>query len=219
MVERVNIPAASVPIIRPDGKPVLVEKPWYQLLQELARAHNDLAADNALDTDLASEVTGVLPVANGGTGKATLTTHGVLAGGTTGTGALQQIANGTAGRLLTSNGTGALPSFQALTLTDCISGIIQYPEAQDYIIWLNVPFSITVLSMTTKCSTGTCTLTAKNNTTTMTGLVNSVSTTEVENTPSANHVMAAGNDLRLTVSSLSGAENVWFNVKYERAVP
>ena len=213
----VNIPAASVPIIRPDGKPVLVEKPWYQLLQELARAHNELAADNALDTDLASEVTGVLPVANGGTGKATLSTYRVLAGGTTATGALQQVGAGTSGNPLLSNGASALPSFGAMTVTDCISGIIQYPEAQDYIIWLNVPFSITVLSMTTKCSTGTCTLTGKNNTTTM--VVNSVSTTEVENTPSAAFIMAAGNDLRLTVSSLSGAENVWFNIKFERAVP
>jgi hypothetical protein len=91
MVERVNIPVASVPIIRPDGKPVLLEKPWYQLLQGLAKAHNDLAVDNAIDTDLASEVTGVLPVANGGTGKATLSTYRVLAGGTTATGALQQL--------------------------------------------------------------------------------------------------------------------------------
>ena len=67
MVERVNIPVASVPIIRPDGKPVLIEKPWYQLLQGLAKAHNDLTDASALDTDLASEVAGVLPVANGGT--------------------------------------------------------------------------------------------------------------------------------------------------------
>lgn len=215
MVERVNIPAASVPIIRPNGQAILVEKPWYQLLQALASSHNDLAASA---TDLASEVTGVLPVANGGTGKATLTTHGVLAGGTTGTGALQQIANGTAGRLLTSNGTGALPSFQALTLTDSISGIIQYPEAQDYIIWIKIPYVITVIDMTTKCSTGTCTLTAKNNTTTMTGLVNSVSTTEETNTASANNIMSAGNDLRLTVSSLSGAENVWFSLTFTRSI-
>ena len=91
MVERVNIPVASVPIIRPDGKPVLIEKPWYQLLQGLAKAHNDLADASALDTDLASEVAGVLPVANGGTGKATLSTYRVLAGGTTATGSLQQV--------------------------------------------------------------------------------------------------------------------------------
>jgi len=211
----VNIPAASVPIIRPNGQAILVEKPWYQLLQALASAQNDLAASA---TDLASEVTGVLPVANGGTGKATLTTHGVLAGGTTGTGALQQIANGTAGRLLTSNGTGALPSFQALTLTDSISGIIQYPEAQDYIIWIKVPYGVTVVDMTTKCSTGTCTLTAKKNTTAITGLSNSVSTTEVTNTASSGNVFAAADDLRLTVSSLSGAENVWFSLTFTRTI-
>lgn len=219
MVERVNIPVASVPIIRPDGKPVLVEKPWYQLLQGLAKAHNDLAADNALDTDLASEVTGVLPVANGGTGKATLSTYRVLAGGTTATGALQQVVAGTSGFPLLSNGAAALPTFGAMTVTDCISGIIQYPEAQDYVVWINVPFAITVLTMTTLCSTGTCTLTAKKNTTAITGLANSVSTTEVTNTATAGNVFAAGDDIRLTVSSLSGAENVWFNVKYERAVP
>jgi hypothetical protein len=219
MVERVNIPVASVPIIRPDGKPVLLEKPWYQLLQGLAKAHNDLAVDNAIDTDLASEVTGVLPVANGGTGKATLSTYRVLAGGTTATGALQQVGAGTSGNPLLSNGASALPSFGAMTVTDCISGIIQYPEAQDYVVWINIPFAITVLTMTTRCSTGTCTLAAKKNTTAITGLSNSVSTTEDTNTATAGNVFAAGDDLRLTVSSVSSAENVWFNVKYERSLP
>jgi hypothetical protein len=215
----VNIPAASVPIIRPDGKPVLVEKPWYQLLQELARAHNDLAADNALDTDLASEVTGVLPVANGGTGVASLSTYQLVAGGTTATGDVQQVSAGTSGNPLLSNGAAALPSFGAMTVTDCISGIIQYPEAQDYVVWINIPFAITVLTMTTRCSTGTCTLAAKKNTTAITGLSNSVSTTEDTNTATAGNVFAAGDDLRLTVSSVSSAENVWFNVKYERSLP
>ena len=78
---------------------------------------------------------------------------------------------------------------------------------------------ITVQTMTTRCSTGTCTLTAKKNTTAITGLANSVSTTEVTNTASSGNVFAVGNDLRLTVSSLSGAENVWFNVKFERTLP
>jgi len=215
----VNIPAASVPIIRPDGKPVLVEKPWYQLLQELARAHNDLAADNALDTDLASEVTGVLPVANGGTGKATLSTYRVLAGGTTATGSLQQVGAGTSGQPLLSNGASALPTFGAMTVTDCISGIIQYPEAQDYVVWINVPFAITVKTMTTQCSTGTCTLTAKKNGTAITGLANSVSTTKVTNTATAGNVFAAGDDMRLAASSISGAEDVWFSLKFERSIP
>lgn len=215
----VNIPAASVPIIRPDGKPVLVEKPWYQLLQELARAHNDLAADNALDTDLASEVEGVLPVANGGTGVASLSTYRLVAGGTTATGDVQQVGAGTSGQPLVSNGAGVLPSFQALTVTDCVSGVIQYPEAQDYVVWINVPFAITVLTMTTRCSTGTCTLTAKKNGTAITGLANSVSTTRVANTATAGNVFAAGDDLRVSASSISGAENVWFNIVFERSIP
>lgn len=55
-----------------------------------------------------------LGVSNGGTGVTTLTTaYGVLAAGTTATGALQNIGTGTASQVLTSNGPGVLPSFQA----------------------------------------------------------------------------------------------------------
>lgn len=51
-------------------------------------------------------------VAKGGTGVNTTTAYGVLAGGTTATGAFQNCGAGTAGQVLTSNGAGALPSFQ-----------------------------------------------------------------------------------------------------------
>ena len=54
-----------------------------------------------------------LPVAGGGTGVATTTAYGVLAGGTTSTGAFQNIGTGTSAQVLTSNGAGALPTFQA----------------------------------------------------------------------------------------------------------
>lgn len=216
MADNIVLPTPSVPIIRPSGQPVLVEKPWYDLLVGLARAHNTLANTT---TDVSTDITGVLPVANGGTGVASLSTYQLVAGGTTATGDVQQVSAGTSGNPLVSNGSGVLPSFKALTVTDCISGIIQYPEAQDYVVWINVPFAITVKTMTTRCSTGTCTLAAKKNTTAITGLSNSVSTTEVTKTATAGNVFAAGDDIRLTVSSLSGAENVWFTVKYERSVP
>ena len=63
---------------------------------------------------LSTGVTGTLPVANGGTGATTLTAYAVVCGGTTSTGAVQSIASvGTAGQVLTSNGAGALPTFQA----------------------------------------------------------------------------------------------------------
>ena len=60
----------------------------------------------------ASPVFGTTVVAGGGTGLATLTAYALLAGGTTSTGVLQQIALGTAGQVLTSNGAGSLASFQ-----------------------------------------------------------------------------------------------------------
>lgn len=63
---------------------------------------------------LTTGVTGTLPVANGGTGAASQTAYSVLCGGTTSTGAYQSVASvGTSGQVLTSNGAGALPTFQA----------------------------------------------------------------------------------------------------------
>lgn len=52
---------------------------------------------------LTVDVVGVLPVANGGTGGATQTLNTVLLGN--GTGALQNVAPGTSGNGLVSNGT------------------------------------------------------------------------------------------------------------------
>lgn len=56
---------------------------------------------------------GTAVVAGGGTGLTSTTAYAVLCGGTTSTGALQSIAGvGTSGQVLTSNGAGALPTFQ-----------------------------------------------------------------------------------------------------------
>ena len=57
---------------------------------------------------------GTAVVAGGGTGATSLTAYAVLCGGTTSTSAVQPIASvGTATHVLTSNGPGALPTFQA----------------------------------------------------------------------------------------------------------
>jgi hypothetical protein len=53
--------------------------------------------------DLTTAVTGTLPVANGGTGAATLTSNNVLLGN--GTSAVQTVAPGATGNVLQSNGT------------------------------------------------------------------------------------------------------------------
>ena len=55
-----------------------------------------------------------VPAADGGTGRSSHTAYAVLCGGTTSTAAQQSIASvGTAAQVLTSNGAGALPTFQA----------------------------------------------------------------------------------------------------------
>lgn len=55
------------------------------------------------------------PVVEGGTGDQTFTAYAVITGGTTGTGALQNVVGvGTSGQVLTSAGAGALPAWQTL---------------------------------------------------------------------------------------------------------
>jgi hypothetical protein len=60
-------------------------------------------------------------VADGGTGVSTLTAYAPIFGGTTGTGAVQSGTVGTAGQILTSNGTGALPTFQNRVFTGVLA--------------------------------------------------------------------------------------------------
>jgi hypothetical protein len=83
--------------------------------------------------DISTGVTGTLPVTNlptvtvpyGGTGVTTLTTaYGVLAAGTTATGAVQNIGTGTTGQILTSNGTSALPTFQAAPVSGGLTTLV-----------------------------------------------------------------------------------------------
>lgn len=67
--------------------------------------------------DLASQVTGTLPVGNGGTGGTTFTANNVLLGN--GTSAFQVVAPGSSGNVLTSNGTtwtSAAPSGGTITI-------------------------------------------------------------------------------------------------------
>jgi len=63
-----------------------------------------------------SNFSGVLTVDKGGTGIATTTPYSIIAAGTTATGSFQSLASlGSAGQILTSNGAGALPTWQAST--------------------------------------------------------------------------------------------------------
>lgn len=66
-----------------------------------------------IDLSADSDVENILEVPHGGTGVGTLTAYAPLFGGTTSTDPVQSGTVGTAGQVLTSNGAGALPTFQA----------------------------------------------------------------------------------------------------------
>lgn len=93
------------------------------------------------------------------------------------------------------------------------SVLILTPEDQDYKIVVKSPIQFTIQSITTISTTGTCTLTGKINTTALGGTANSVSTTEQEQTHSSSNVVGVGDDVVLTVSSNSAAENVSVTLK------
>jgi hypothetical protein len=85
-----------------------------QVTGTLPIANGGTGSTSTTFVNLASNVTGTLPVANGGTGLATTTAYSVVFSGTTATGNFQATAGpGTATHVLTSNGAGALPTFQA----------------------------------------------------------------------------------------------------------
>lgn len=85
---------------------------------------------------------------------------------------------------------------------------IQYPENGDLRLVLNAQVARTITSVTTRCTTGTATLTVKINTTALGGSTNSVSTTEQTRTHSSANAVAVGDDIVFTFSSVSSCEGV-----------
>jgi hypothetical protein len=97
------------------------------------------------DADIQGFTT-TLPVAQGGTGSASATAYAVQCGGTTSTGAHQSIASvGTSGQVLTSNGAGALPTFQTAA-----GGGLPGPRVQVFTSsgTFTVPTSVTAVKVT-----------------------------------------------------------------------
>ena len=84
---------------------------------------------------------------------------------------------------------------------------IEFPDDKDYPI-INIPVGFTINSVTTKSTAGTCTVTVKINGVALGGTANSVSSTESTQSHTDDNVVAVGDDLTVTVSSNSSAENV-----------
>lgn len=81
----------------------------------------------AIQLNQSAAVSGQLAVANGGTGAASLTVHGVVIGNTTS--AVNVTSAGTAGQVLTSNGASADPTFQAVSVSPSLNGSQASPQS------------------------------------------------------------------------------------------
>ena len=104
----VAVPAGKSMILFNTGSDVVDTITYANLTGYAASgANNDITSLSGLTTPLS--------VSQGGIGVASTTAYGILAGGTTTTGAIQNTGVGTAGQVLTSNGAGALPTFQTIT--------------------------------------------------------------------------------------------------------
>ncbi len=80
------------------------------IIQDTSDSNNIKTVTAQSIADLASG--GLVSVPNGGTGDTSFTTYSVLCGGTTSTGALQNVSGlGTSGQVLTSGGPGLLPTW------------------------------------------------------------------------------------------------------------
>ena len=102
-----------------DGRDVATDGTKLDGIEALADVTDTTNVNAALATSVGTITTGVwtgtdIAAADGGTGRSSHTAYAVICGGTTTTAAQQSIAGvGTAAQVLTSNGAGALPTFQA----------------------------------------------------------------------------------------------------------
>jgi hypothetical protein len=108
-------------------------------------------------------------------------------------------------------------SAAARVQTDFLSGAIKSAANGDYPLGINLPYGFTITETTVKTSAGTATISWKINTTAL-GATNSASTTENTQAQSTNNVLAAGDDLTLTVASASSLGDLYFTVKFTKTL-
>lgn len=159
-----------------------------------------------------------------GAGVLTLGTAGSVVGATA-------FKNATSGTVTVQPVTGALGtvtlSLPAKTATIATTsqtdagfsfGPIATVADIDYVITCKAPHAGTLTDLAAKTDSGTCTVTWKINTTAVTTGVNSATSTISAVTPSAANVFAAGDILKVTVSSNSSALNLQLAARYTRTL-
>lgn len=107
----------------------------------------------------------------------------------------------------------------AKSQTDFITGMLGGTVSNgDYMLALKVPYGFTITNVITKSTAGTGTATFKINTTALGGTANSVSTTESDQAHASSNVVASGDDINVTISSVSSLANMSFTIVFTRTL-
>lgn len=109
-------------------------------------------------------------------------------------------------RTATANQAALEASKAALTQEWEQSWLIELPDDGDYRVVVDAAVARTITEVTTICTTGTCTLTVKINSTALGGTANSVSPSESTQAHSSANAVAVGDDIVLTISSNAACE-------------
>jgi trimeric autotransporter adhesin len=104
----------------------------------LATANSSILATNASGVpSLTATLPFTVPVTTGGTGLTSTTAYGVLCGGTTSTGALQNVGTGTSGQVYVSNGASALGTWKSNIIDNGSNFYIGYSAGNTSAIPIN----------------------------------------------------------------------------------
>lgn len=103
-----------------------------------------------------------------------------------------------------------------LRKTDRILRFIDTPTDATYDIELSAPFGYQITKTSTKCISGTCTLTVKINGTSVGGSSHSVSSTLQQITRTSANAVAVGNSVTATIASNSTCIGLVLSIEYIR---
>ena len=177
------------------------------------------ALTSALTVNAGSEISGVLPVTNGGTGVVSLINNGIMIG--KGTGAVESLVGGSAGQVATWNGSiwvAATPSSAGVTSISG-SGINVSPATGAVTITLtsgNVTGALgyTPPSVTGSGASGTWAINISGNAATATSAASATNATDATNANSLGGVAASGYVTTSEVQTISGAKTFSSTVNF-----
>lgn len=166
--------------------------------------------------NLATQTSGVLPVNRGGTGVASLPANQLIAGGTSGVVSLP--LPGTAGAFLRANSdnTGYVWSGLNLTLPDTFSGGLDFPENGVQTLNLKWPFACNLIELVVQTNTGGTATVGLLKGGTSVGSINATSAGQTLSL--TGQTFAAGDVIRLSLSSLNNVSRLDFTINYSRTV-